>query len=202
MTKSPFIFFSKSTRIYKVQRHLSHPNFKNGRMKYSYWYSQSKLQPALQHQKLNHQPITLTVQKKENSDAQKKKVCCWLRRVNKPYTFTLKPQEVQQRIFSCLPTIIPPLKKKIKRKIIKSCCFPQQICITKSKENDEETVNEIRCGTGRRRGLLYEIPWLNCAALQIKFYPGNEQQVVLKDDSLAGSSETRDIMGNTQTLQL
>lgn len=121
-------------------------------------------------------------------------MCFWLRRVNKPYTFTLKPQEVQQRIFSCLPTIIPPLKKKIKRKIIKSCCFPQQICITKSKENDEETVNEIRWGTGEGAP-PYEIPWLNCAALQIKFYPGNEQQVVLKDDSLAGSSETRDIMG-------
>lgn len=68
--------------------------------------------------------------------------------LTKSYTFTLKSQEAQQRIFSCLPTIIPPLKKKIKRKIIKSCCFPQQICITKSKENDEETVNEIRCGTG------------------------------------------------------
>jgi hypothetical protein len=148
VTEWPFIFFRKSTRIYKVQRHLSHPNFKDGRMKYSHWFSKSKLQLAWQHQKLIPSPTTLTVQKTEKSDAQK--VCCWLRRVNKPYTFPLKPQEVQQRIFSCLPTILPPRKKKIKRKIIKSCCFPQQICITKTKENDEETVNEMRWGMGER----------------------------------------------------
>lgn len=35
---------------------------------------------------------------------------------------------------------------------------------------------------------------LNCAALQIKFCPGNKQKVVLKDASLAGSSQTRDII--------
>lgn len=145
MTKSPFIFFSKSTRIYKVQRHLSHPNFKNGRMKYSHWYGKSKLHLVWQNQKLTPHPTT--PQYKRQKILTRKKVCFWLRRVNKQYTFALKPQEVQQRIFSCLPTIIPPLKKKIKRKIIKSCCFPQQICITKSKENDE-TVNEIRWGAG------------------------------------------------------
>jgi len=115
-------------------------------MKYNYWYSQSKLQAASETHP-SARPVNSTNRQKILTRAKKKK-CCWLRRVNKTHTFTLKPQEVQQRIFSCLPTIIQPLKKKIKRKIIKSCCFPQQICITKSKENDEETVNEIRCGTG------------------------------------------------------